>query len=175
MNESQQIRDLLKQLAGTFNKDDVRTVIGTVVEGSYNNDERTVDVMSVSDNAEVLIPSVNLMTNSNDGWLLIPEDNSQVFVTMTTRGLAWVSFFSSLSAAFFIVNGIIQLQDGTFGGLIKIQELTDKLNEAVSKINTNLGLIETGITGAGGSYTPQNLSTFVKSDYENVDVIHGAK
>ncbi len=67
---------------------------------------------------------------------------------------------------------LIQYNDGGNGGLVTIGELTAKLNGLVGELNTQLDLIATGITGAGGAYTPGTISNFSKSDYENTKITH---
>ena len=68
---------------------------------------------------------------------------------------------------------LIKLNDGSYGGLIRIADLTAKNNNLVSQVQAELTKIATGIASAGGTYTPGTLSTFNQSDYENTNVKHG--
>ena len=79
-------------------------------------------------------------------------------------------------------NGII-VNEGENGGLIKIKELTDKLNDLIDafKTHTHSGVI-TAVTGGSGAPavgTPGNTSkittqvhVFQQSDYENEKIKH---
>ena len=172
-DDARAIRDAVKRLSGNFNKDEIYTILGVV--DSVDIDARTCVVTSKNDVADVTIPDVSLMVNVNDGWLLIPKVDSEVYVTFTSRGLGWVSFFSEISKVFLIVDGAIQFNGGEYGGLVKITELTAKLNTMIANINIQLAAIAAGIATAGGSYSPTNLDSFAATDYENTDIIHGPK
>lgn len=174
-----QLKQAIQQLAGTFNKDGVQVIQCTV--DSVNEDAFECDVTAIGGVANTEIPSVSLSAEGNDGFNLIPEVGSTVLVTITDRGIAYVSMFSDITKVIAIVNetklviedGKITFNDGDFGGLIKIEDQTTKLNELVAELQTQLGLISTGITGAGGAYTPGTLSQFNKNDYENTKIEHG--
>jgi phage gp45-like len=63
-------------------------------------------------------------------------------------------------------SGTIELNGAAFGGLIKIADLTTKINALIAELQAH------SHTGAGavntGPFTP-----FVRTDYENTDVNHG--
>lgn len=172
-DNAQAIRDAIRRLSGTFNRDNVRTILCVVDE--VDVDARTCSVTSKNDTAEISIPDISLMVNINDGWLIIPKVGSEVYVTLTTRGLGWVSFFSQIEDVFLIASGKIQFNDGTYGGLVRVAELTEKLNAMVTLINAQLDLIASGIATAGGAYSPTHLDQYSKDDYENPDITHGPK
>lgn len=50
------------------------------------------------------------------------------------------------------------LLGGEADNAVRYAALNTELQAAIADINTNLGLIATGIAAAGGSYSPQNLS-----------------
>ena len=70
----------------------------------------------------------------------------------------------------FVLNG------GDFGGLIKIQELTNKLNELVKAFNAHTHTVATQGTAAAQSGTAAPVTsqaqTFSESDYEDKKVKH---
>lgn len=84
-------------------------------------------------------------------------------------------------------NDTVRLNGGEFGGLIKIQELTDKLNKLTQDFNnlvnlfnnhTHITTATVGATPTPGVITPtstkgQQTSSFNKDDYENKTVVHG--
>lgn len=71
--------------------------------------------------------------------------------------------------------GAIQLNDGSYGGLTEINNLTAKLNNLVAQTQTELGKIMAAITALSGAYAMGTLSTFSTTDYENTDITHGPK
>ena len=72
-----------------------------------------------------------------------------------------------------IKDGKVTFNDGSYGGLVRVEDLTSKLNDMVRLINIELNKIRIGITAGGGSYSPTNLQNFNKSDYENDKIIQG--
>ena len=70
----------------------------------------------------------------------------------------------------------ITVNGGDLGGLIKIQELTDKLNSLVTKFNAHTHQVST--TGTAAAQTGMAVATagtatqFSKSDYEDENIKH---
>ena len=116
------------------------------------------------DGGAVLV-NVRINASDKDGFKLIPKNNTDVVVTLINNTTGYVSMVSEVDE--------IHLNGVTFGGIVKIVEQTAKLNQLVSELQAQLVLISTGITTAGGSYTPATLSTFNKTDYENTTVKQG--
>jgi len=71
-------------------------------------------------------------------------------------------------------DGVTAINGSEHEGLIKIVDLTTKLNDLVTDYNLHM---HTGVqTGGGVSGTPStSASSFSKSDYENENVIHGSQ
>jgi hypothetical protein len=78
-------------------------------------------------NEDADITEVRLMANIDNGFLLIPEVNSIVVVSFLSDSSAYVSLVSKVSE--------IQLNGTNYDGLVKVQELTDKLNNLENKLN----------------------------------------
>jgi len=105
-------------------------------------------------NGDADLVGVRLIADNQTGFLLIPEVDSIVVVSFLSDSSAFVSMVSKVSE--------IQLNGSSFGGLVKITELTTKLNALVNAINIQLPLIASGISAGGGSYSPTLLNTFYK-------------
>jgi len=155
--------------------EDIRKAIQSL---SDKNDEVYSIVCNVSDvniltklcnckpiDGGAVLTNVRLMANNNTGLFITPKDGSVVIVTMLNKYTGYVSMFSEVDE--------IQLNGDINGGLIKITELTTKLNLLVSELQAQLVLIAAGIVAGGGTYTPATLSTFNKTLYENTTVKHG--
>lgn len=156
---SKELRDALKTLTKPNN--DGYSKVCTVDSVDLVN--RTCYCIPINEDAD--ITEVRLMANIDNGFLLIPEVNSVVVVSFLSDSSAYVSLVSKVSE--------VQLNGTNFNGLIKIDEQTAKLNQLVTELQAQLVLISTGITTAGGSYTPATLSTFNKTDYENIKIKQG--
>lgn len=156
---SKELRDALKTLTKPNN--DGYGKVCTVDSVDLVN--RTCYCIPINEYAD--ITEVRLMANIDNGFLLIPEVNSIVVVSFLSDSSAYVALVSKVSE--------VQLNGTNFNGLIKIDEQTAKLNQLVTELQTQLGLIATGIAAGGGSYTPATLSTFNKTDYENIKIKQG--
>ena len=103
------------------------------------------------------------------GVVVVPSVNSQVMVSFQGRTYGYVSQYTTVSQVLIDTDEII-INGGTFDGMVKINDLTTKLNLLRSEMQTELGKIVVSFTGVGGTYTPATLSAFSKSDYENTKI-----
>jgi hypothetical protein len=156
---SKELRDSLKKL--TTPNGDAYSKVCTVE--SVDLVKLTCYCIPINDDAD--ITEVRLMANIDNGFLLIPKVNSIVVVSFLSDSSAYVSMVSKVSE--------IQLNGTNYGGLIKIDEQTTKLNQLVSELQAQLVLIAAGIVAGGGTYTPATLTPFNKLDYENTTVKQG--
>lgn len=152
------IKDLIQQLAKTENTDCILCTVNSI-----DLTAKTCYCIPINGDADLI--DVKLIANDNKGFLLIPEVDSVVIVSNIQNSSYYVSMFSKVSE--------IQLNGDDYNGLIKIDDLTTSLNTIINNINTQLGLIATGISTGGGSYTPTLLTTLNKTTYENTTVKHG--
>lgn len=136
-------------------------IVCTVI--SVNLTENTCYCSPINGDADLV--GVRLMADNKNGFLLIPEVNSIVVVDFLSDSSAFVSLVSKVSE--------VQLNGSNYGGLVKITELTTKLNALVNALNIQLPLIASGIAAGGGSYTPTLLNTFSQTDYENLTIKQG--
>ncbi|MES2382599.1 MAG: hypothetical protein V4538_16240 [Bacteroidota bacterium] len=140
MGENDMIRELIQQLAGTFNVDVVTSFDCTV--DSVNEDNFTCDVTAIGSNATTNVPEVRLASESNDGFKIIPKIGSTVTIIKTKRGVAYVSMFSDISKIIFM--------DGSLGGMVKVIPLVTKLNVLEAHVNAIKGVVS-AIIAAGTS------------------------
>ena len=143
-----EIQKLLKAIVG---KDGFTTCVGKVegVDGAECTVVRTLDGLRLK--------HVRLNASGDDtvGLVLLPATGSDVLIT-SIDGASW--FVSQCSK----LDGII-LNGGTLGGLVKVQELTDKLNGLVKAFNEHIHTLTNGGT------TPPTVpaGSFVAGDFEN--------
>lgn len=183
------IQEAVQKLAGTHLRDNIELVQCTVA--SVDLSTRTCDCTPISGVAVTDIPNVQLMAEVDDGFLIIPTVGSTVFVLHSTRHAPYIELFSQIDGVMVIVGNVqlvingsgIQLGDGSFGGLIQIQQLVEKLNNLENAVTSHIAKFNThthaGVqAGAGTTATPiptddQNLTLTLQSDLENPLITHG--
>lgn len=159
-------------------KEKYYSVVATV--NSVDEGAKTCDVTLVTDEkVEGVRLETDLTVNASgdvvqkepSGFVLVPAAGSQVIVTFFNRSDAFVSMFSDIENVY-IKSKLTTFNTGDKGGLINISDLVDSLNGLVNELAAELTKIQTGITGAGGAYTPGILSQFNKDDFEDESVKH---
>jgi len=103
---------------------------------------------------------VLLNADGKKGFVLIPKDGSVVIVNQVSDANAFVSMVSDVDQ--------IYLAGDVNGGLVKINELTAKLNQLVTQISANFSAI-----AATYPYTIVPLTPFTPTDYQNTKIQHG--
>jgi hypothetical protein len=131
--------DLIRQLAGTFNKEGYVFILSEV--SSVKVDDRTCNVIPVEGKSEDEIEEVQISADDGDGLILFPKVGSQVIVCISTTGRAFISMFSDVDD--------IQLRDNKFGGLVKIKELQDNLDTLKQYISDLQIAVQQGLTAVG--------------------------
>lgn len=111
-------------------------------------------------NGDAEFYDVLLNANADKGFTLIPASNSIVIVQQTSQATAYVSMVSKVDQVY--------LAGDVNGGLVKVTELTAKLNQLVTQITANFTAI-----AATYPYAIVPLTPFVQTDYQNLKVKHG--
>lgn len=121
--------------------------------------------------------------------LIVPADGSLVLVGFTspTTGILLQAdqadqILLETDNQIRIVSSQVMIKDGSFGGLIKINELTDQLQDLRNFVqdlrDEFAGHTHAGVTPGSGSTAPA-VSTLppapqiVQAEYENENVVHG--
>lgn len=140
-----------------------------VVE-SINQEEATC-VVQIADGAR--LENVRLQQIQTDsGLMIMPTIGMPVLVGWTDKTTASIVLYSQIDNIVF--------QGGTFGGLIKITELTAKINELIATINAMFAAFKSHnhthpqgpTTGFVSSITQKDAVDFNKDDYENLNFTH---
>ena len=173
MDNATKIRESIRSIAG---KNDVIFPVAKVV--SVEGETCTVSYQGL-EFSDVRIASV---VNSNAKNMLIkPKKDSYVLLCDLSNGK-----LRDLAVLSFSEIDTITINGGNLGGLIKIQELTDKLNKFINEVNSLVSTFNshTHTTNAtvgatvvvGTIYSPatpaSNVSSFNKSDYEDEKIKH---
>ena len=149
---------------------------------------RTVDVEPLNEDAPVLACNLQANQGSAFGVVQFPRVDSYVVVGFLSgidagvvlmcddvEGVEIVVKDKDTASVVVSEDGIV-MNNGTLDGLVKINELTDKLNNLVKEVNAFIKTYNTHThIGAHGttstpSATGTDVSDFKKSDYENEKV-----
>jgi hypothetical protein len=187
------IQTAVEKLAGTFKKDTVEMLVGTVKSVDESKSTCTV----VIENG-VELPNVLLQAGVCDGLQVIPKKDSGVVVIKSTYNQPFIAVYSDVEKYYLQVGDgsltvfkdtsnnqpLIQLNDGSYGGLIKIQELVNKINAIENLLNGFITIYNTHAHTATSLGSPTTVPSSVetqtispitqKSDIENTKVNHGA-
>lgn len=190
MNHQRKIADSIRQLSGTFEKDNVEVYVCTV--DSVDTTNNTCSVTVVSGEADIQIPNVLLSSEPNDGFILFPSVGSTVIIGLTTRNLPFVLMFEDIDSMqvtvnntkFILKDGNIQMNDGSYGGLTKTQELQTQINKTNAVLQAVVNIISGTVIDEPGSGAPSALQAALKtaitglslgnfSNIENTLITHG--
>jgi hypothetical protein len=127
------------------------------------------------DESKADLLNIRLMADNKTGFLIVPKVGSVVIVSFMSNETGYISMFSEVDS--------ILLNGDENGGLIKIQELVDKLNNLEEAFNQHLLLYNAhthgGVTsGSQATAVPaaldtQTLTPTTKVELENTTVKHG--
>ena len=184
------IKAAIQAMAGTFGQDVVRINVAQVV--SVDEDKSTCTVRIKGVNQSVDVPNVNLQTGVCDGLQIIPVVGSDVLVITSTYNQSYIIQYSDVYKFYLQVgnsemtinnDGSMQLNDGSYDGLVKVQELTQKLNDLENDVNTLKNVFSgwTPVPNDGGAalktaaatWYGQQLTPTQQSDIENNLITHG--
>ena len=200
----QNLRNVIRQLA----QPDGETVALVCTVDAVDKSARTVDCSPINEGAPLL--GVNLQANQEGecGVCLFPEIGSYVVVGFVADGAAGVVLLTEkIESAEIVIgntsavldadgvridvgdisahldNTAVTLNDGDLGGLVKVEDLTKRLNLIENDINELKNIFATGwkpvaqdggaaLKTAASSWCSSSLSLTQRNDYENTKVKH---
>lgn len=181
---SREILDSIRRLAGTFDVDKTKFAFCEVT--SVDENKRTCSANPISSDQETDIDEINLMSDPGDGMLLIPKVGSTILIVYSDKIEPYVLLFSDLDKVKMNADTIIELQDGTFGGLVKINDLKTQYDSNIAAIKTacaaGFAAVDTALNaivpGSGVSTVAFNAAAasilvLNKTTLENTKVKHG--
>ena len=184
------IRTAVETMSGNFGQDRVQLLVCKVK--SVDEDKSTCVVLSKSGKESVEIPNVSLQVGVCDGLQIIPKVDSDVLILRSTYQSPFVVNWSDIDkyyiqvgdSSFTIENdGKMQLNDGSYDGLVKVKELTDKINALENLVNNLLNTLKTTTIPLAPSGTYPFAPLYAsfnpiqpitqQSDIENINITHG--
>ena len=191
------LRNIIRQLAQT----DGETVALVCTVDEVDKTARTIDCTPINEGAPLL--GVNLQANQETdyGFCLFPEKGSFVVVGFVADGAAGVVLLTEkIESAEIVIDDTSAVMDadglriktekmsadinreniifngGDLGGLIKIEDLTKRLNlieNDINKLKTAMPVPQDGgaaLQAAAASWFGAQLTTTKRGDYENTKI-----
>ena len=87
------------------------------------------------ENDSAVLVNVRLNADYKDGFKLIPKDNSKVLVSLINNTTGFISMVSEVDE--------IHLNGTNYDGLVKVKDITDKLNALENKVNDLINILKT--------------------------------
>ena len=180
------LSEILEQFVkGQLDKENFYSIIGKAV--NVNEDERTCDLEPIEDEATREGIRLQSAIDGDNGFVLIPKENSFIVVSFFDSRTGFVSLTSELEKIIWDVE-LTQINGGDNGGLINIEPLIDKINQLEDALNSHIKIfnshihITTATVGTGppgviapttpGDTTNTIVPTTSKSDLEDTSVLH---
>lgn len=153
MNENfdRSIISAVQKMTGTFNIDTVYLVTGNV--SSIDEAAGTCSVEAISGKAATNIDNVEFQTVISDGLLIIPKIGSEVKVIFSKYTTPFIVQYSDIDKIY-IGAEYVQFNEGNLGGMVKVIDLTTKLNNLENKVNAILSTFNSHTHTSGGAGSP---------------------
>jgi len=176
------ISEIMKRFIN--NEMPTQTVVGKVISIDETNMTCDIELPNKPNMLDVRIRS--LIDDQNTGILIVPKLSSVVLVGLieNREESAFICTYSEIDKIHLIVNDI-QLSGDAFGGLVKVDELTQKLNKVENAVNQlkadfnshthNAPQAPTGTVPTLPPLIPSTVTLIntVRNDIENQKVKHG--
>ena len=162
--------EIVKGLVELAERNNPTVSVKCTVAEAVNMTDLTVRCTPIDGTADIL--NVELIAEVTPGILVIPTVGSIVTVTFINESTAYVSQFGGIDS--------IELNGDSFGGLVKVVQLTTKLNNLENKVNAIITAYNAHIHVESGASTAPTVSLVVgsltptvRTDIENILVEHG--
>lgn len=174
-----EIKKMLRQITEDKNAE-IYSVVCTVE--SVDEAKRTADVAPINGNAEIFDVRLQSSLNGSNGACMFPVVGSVVVVTFLNNLTGYVSLFSEIDKMVLDVDNEITIDGGQNGGLVKINDLLNKLNTVENDLNNLKSLLSAWVPvpADGGAslkavlapYFSQTITPTVLVDIENDKIKH---
>ena len=175
------IAEAIKKITGQHKVDPVSYCNAEVTAVDVNS--RTCSCRVVEGHTAYDLPTVKLMAVVDDGLFLEPVVGSMVKVIFSEIVEPFVCQYSEIENITIDAKTQVTINDGSFGGLVKVQELLDKINA----IEKDMNALKTAFSGwivvpsdggsalkiATGKWQSDRLTETKKSDIENEKITPG--
>lgn len=175
------IVEAITKMTGQHKLDPVYYVNAEVI--SVDVAKRVCSCQVIEGQTAYELPTVKLMAVVDDGLLLEPRVGSTVKVIFSIIIEPFVCQYSELETVVIDARASIKFNDGSFGGLVKSTDLTDRINAIEDSINDLKTAFSSWIVipSDGGAalktatlkWQTESLEKTKVSDIENPKITHG--
>lgn len=175
-----EIRQRLQEMAGSYAPD-----VSNIAQVKSVNEEECTCTLVDDDGQEFFEVRLRPVTGKNKSLLQIPKEGSFVLAVRIESSEEWMVVACDEvekvqlivgKSELIVTEDDILMNGGKLGGLIKISELTAKLNEFINVFNTHTHVVATtgtAVAQSGTAAPTQNIAKpFNKGDYEDETVKH---
>lgn len=177
-NSSREIIKAIQDIVGIHTDDKVSLIIAEVNSVSIEN--RTANITTISGKASNTY-DVNLQAVPSDGILVSPTIGSNVYILISKYTEPFIVQYSDIDQIYYTLThieltGKANLNGDNYGGLIKIEELVNKINTLENKVNELQTWGATLTTTNVPPFSPvEPITPTQKVDIENTTIKHGNK
>lgn len=141
------------------------------------------DVAPLDGGADILGIRLNAGTGNSLGITPVPKTGSIVTVTMLNKTAGYVALCSEIEK-YILICDKVQFNNGSLGGLIKIEDLISKLNTVEGDLNSLKKVFSTtwvvvpsdggaALKTAAANWAGDTITKTIVTDLENSKVKHG--
>lgn len=178
----EEIKKSLQILAGTYNKDELTLELATVT--GVDLTAYTCSVTLTSGDSQVNYNNVQLTAElGSDGFILVPKVGSNILIHITTRNEIYMFQCSEIDQVLIyrdnedgtyhsiqLTTSGIQLEDGSYGGLVRYDNLITLLTQTNKLLSLLLGVINNTVINEPGNGAPSALQQALKAALSGQDV-----
>lgn len=166
------VNEVRQKLAAFFGNPETSML---AIVKSVNKDECTC--VLEDDGLEYFDVRLRPIVGQNNGLVAYPKKGAYALAIQIEGTEEWKLIEATEYESVEFLIDDFSFNSGDLGGLIKIEELTNKLNGLVQSFNSHTHIVSTTGTAAAQSGTAKAVVTkaakFKKSDYENTKIKHG--
>jgi hypothetical protein len=177
-----ELKDAVLQLTHRPGADEVSIAACSV--DAVDPASRSCDCTPINGRGTAQFIGVQLMADVDDGFFIVPIIGSTVLVAYSKHNTPFVSMFSQVDRVIMATVNGFQFEDGTFGGMAKVEALTEKINNLENDLNTLKQVFATWVTipedggaalkAAAAEWAGDLLTVTNRSDIENTNLTHGS-
>lgn len=174
------IRNSIRTIANNGGAIDYSSVVFCVVD-SVDEAKRTCNVTTISNEVELEIPDVYLQASTDNGFILYPKVGSDVAILLQEKVHPIVVMYSAVDKVL-ASQPLWQFNKGENGGIVKVIELTQKLNAVENLLNSLQSIFNSWVVvpNDGGAalkallatWDVPNLTPTQRTDIEDTKITH---
>ena len=165
------ISEFIQKLSNTYDKEIVSIIKCEVL--SVGSSIICLPVNSVI-SCEIEVP---LSDDNGNTISCTPSVGSIINIAITNKNLILLLSVDDCENINISANGKIEFNGGEFGGLVKVIELTEKINNLENLVNSLVTKYNTHVHASNGVPTvtleTTVLTPTIKDDIENINITHG--